>query len=80
MFGLLGGVSLVAFAGVVLVAIFILTSWLGRPVIFGFDEGPAQPIAFPHPKHVEDLGLSCTFCHRNVDKGRPPPYPPLACA
>ena len=66
---MLGGVSLVAFGGVVLVAIFILTSWLGRPVIFGFDEGPAQPIAFPHTTHVESLGLDCTFCHRNVDKG-----------
>ncbi len=68
-FGLLGGASLVAFAGVVLVAIYILTAWLGQPVIFGFDEGPTQPIAFPHPTHVEELGLSCTFCHRNVDKG-----------
>jgi len=66
---LLGGVGLAAFAGIVLVAIFIISAWFGRPVIFGFDEGPAQPIAFPHTRHVEDLGLDCTFCHRNVEKG-----------
>ncbi len=69
LFALLGGVGLVAFAGVVLVTIFIISAWFGRPVIFGFDEGPAQPIAFPHTRHVEDLGLDCTFCHRNVEKG-----------
>jgi len=69
LFALLGGVGLAAFAGVVLVSIFIISAWFGRPVIFGFDEGPAQPIAFPHTRHVEDLGLDCTFCHRNVEKG-----------
>ncbi|HET9016924.1 MAG TPA: cytochrome c3 family protein [Thermomicrobiaceae bacterium] len=26
----------------------------------------AQPIAFPHPFHVDVLGLQCTFCHRDA--------------
>ncbi len=39
---------------------------LGIFEVFGFNEGPDQPIAFPHTVHVQDLGLDCTFCHRNV--------------
>ena len=65
----LGGGSLVLFAGTVLVLIVVISAWLGRPVLFGYDEGPTQPIAFPHTVHVQELGLDCTFCHRNVDKG-----------
>ena len=65
----MGGVGLAAFAGVALALTFLISAWLGRPVVFGFDEGPDQPIAFPHPTHVEQLGLDCTFCHRNVTKG-----------
>lgn len=48
---------------------FILSSWWARPIVFGYDEGPDQPIAFPHTTHVQDLGMECTFCHRNVEKG-----------
>ena len=48
---------------------FCISAWLGRPVVFGYSEGPDQPIAFPHPTHVEDLGMDCTFCHRNVTEG-----------
>ena len=41
----------------------------GRPV-FGFGAGgPDQPIAFPHDVHVEEKGIQCEFCHRNVTKG-----------
>ena len=29
----------------------------------------SQPIAFPHPVHVEQLGLSCTFCHESAERG-----------
>ena len=68
-FGVLGGVGLLAFVGTALVLTFVISSWLGRPVIFGYTDGPTQPIAFPHTVHVEDLGLDCTFCHRNVAKG-----------
>lgn len=69
LFGALGGVGLVVFIGVALVLTFVVSSWLGRPVVFGFDDGPAQPIAFPHTTHVQELELDCTFCHRNVTEG-----------
>ncbi|MFL2784778.1 MAG: cytochrome c3 family protein [Dehalococcoidia bacterium] len=69
--GILGIFGLGAFAGVVIALTFVITAWLGRPVIFGsteFREGPNQPIAFPHETHVKNLGMDCTFCHRNVEK------------
>lgn len=69
LFGILGVVGLAGFVGTALVIIFVITAWLGSPVIFGSDEGPDQPIAFPHTTHVQELGLDCTFCHRNVTKG-----------
>ena len=65
----LGLSGLLAFAVIVLMLTWLISAWLGRPVVFGFDEGPDQPIAFPHTVHVETLGLDCTFCHRNVEKG-----------
>ncbi len=66
--GALGVLGLGALAGVTLVLIFVISAWLGRPVVFG-KEGPDQPIAFPHLRHVTDLGMDCTFCHRNVTVG-----------
>lgn len=69
--GIFGVAALGAFVGLVLVLTFVLSAWLDRPVIFGssgFQEGPDQPIAFPHSTHVQDLGMDCTFCHRNVEK------------
>ena len=69
--GFLGVGALGAFVGLVVVLTFVLSAWLDRPVIFGssgFQEGPDQPIAFPHSTHVQDLGMDCTFCHRNVKK------------
>ena len=64
----LGGLGS-AVVGLVVVA-FVIPAWLGMPLnVFGFNEGPDQPIAFPHTVHVGELGLDCTFCHRNVTKG-----------
>ena len=63
--GLAGGTLAVTLAA------FVISAWLGLPLdVFGFNEGPEQPIAFPHTTHVQDIGLDCTFCHRNVTKGR----------
>ena len=63
----LGG--LVVSAVMVLVAIYILVAWWSKP-IFGFGAGgPDQPIAFKHTVHVQDAGIPCEFCHRNVTKG-----------
>src|SRR6478672_1358885 len=35
--------------------------------------GPAQPVAFPHPKHAGavaqgGLGLNCLYCHNSANK------------
>ena len=77
-FGVLGAVSLAVGGGMVLAFVFIISAWLGRPVIFGFNEGPDQPIAFPHTVHVQEVGLDCTFCHRNVTKGAAATIPAVA--
>ena len=65
--GVLGAVLLGVFIGIVLVLTFVISSWLGQPVIFA-QEAPDQPIEFPHETHVKELGMDCTFCHRNVEK------------
>jgi hypothetical protein len=40
-------------AALVFVVVFVVTAWLGRPLpVFGFAEGPDQPIPFPHPTHA----------------------------
>ena len=67
--GTLGVITLAFLVVAALALTFVISAWLGRPVVFGYSEGPDQPIAFPHPTHVEDLGMDCTFCHRNVTKG-----------
>ena len=62
--GLIGTVVLL------LVVIFILRAWWTTPFeVFGFGDSPDQPIAFPHTVHVEDAGINCAFCHRNVAIG-----------
>lgn len=66
--GAFGVVGLGVTVGVVLGLTFVVSAWLGRPVVFGYSQGPEQPIAFPHTRHVQDLGMDCTFCHRNVTK------------
>lgn len=67
--GALGVLSLGVLVGVLLGLTWMISAWLGRPVIFASETGPTQPIAFPHPTHVQDLGMDCTFCHRNVNVG-----------
>ena len=62
--GLAGLVATIAITG------FFLSAWLGLPLaVYGQSEGPDQPIAFPHTVHVQQIGLDCTFCHRNVTVG-----------
>ena len=65
--GLSGAVGLFVLAAILT---FVVTAWLGRPLsVFGQTDAPTQPIDFPHTVHVEEIGLDCTFCHRNVTKG-----------
>ncbi len=61
--------GLVVTAIMVFVMVFILTAWWSTP-LFGFGSGgPEQPIAFSHQVHVDQAGIQCEFCHRNVAKG-----------
>ena len=63
----LGG--LVMTVVVILVVLYILRAWWSTP-LFGFGAGgPDQPIAFPHTVHVQQAGIQCEFCHRNVTAG-----------
>lgn len=50
--GFTGVVSLAVLVGVVLGITYVLSAWLGRPVVFAYEEGPTQPIAFPHTVHA----------------------------
>ena len=51
----------------IVIGAFVISAWWGLPLdAFGLNEGPDQPIAFPHTVHVQDLGVDCTFCHRTV--------------
>jgi hypothetical protein len=41
------------------------------------DQGysPEQPIAFPHPQHVQKLGMNCLYCHFAANKAFDPGMP-----
>ena len=64
----LGIGGLVTAVVVIIGLTWVVSAWFGTPIIFGSDEGPDQPIDFPHTTHVQNLGLDCTFCHREVTK------------
>ena len=68
LFSTLGIGGLAAAVVVVLGLTWVISAWIGTPIIFASEEGPEQPIAFPHTTHVQDLGMDCTFCHREVTK------------
>jgi hypothetical protein len=40
--------------------------------------GPAQPIAFPHPVHVQKLGMNCVYCHYAANKSPDPGLPAVS--
>jgi hypothetical protein len=40
--------------------------------------GPAQPIAFPHPVHVQKLGMNCLYCHYTANKSPDPGLPAVS--
>ncbi len=63
--GILGGVATLLGIAALFGLVLMISAWLGQPVVFG-GNAPEQPIAFPHTRHVQDLGLDCTFCHRTV--------------
>lgn len=36
---------------------------------------PVQPIKFPHPVHVKELGMNCLYCHNAANKSPDPGLP-----
>ena len=39
---------------------------------------PVQPIAFPHPTHVQTLGMNCLYCHFSANKSPDPGFPAMS--
>jgi hypothetical protein len=39
---------------------------------------PVQPIAFPHPTHVQKLGMNCLYCHNAAYKSNDPGLPAVS--
>jgi hypothetical protein len=39
------------------------------------NRAPVQPIAFPHPVHVQKLGMNCLYCHNAANKSNDPGLP-----
>jgi hypothetical protein len=39
---------------------------------------PDQPIAFPHPRHVQTLGMNCLYCHFSANKAMDPGLPSVS--
>jgi len=55
---------------VIFVVVLIAVAALAAPTVMAqFSGAPAQPVGFTHVTHVKQLGLDCTFCHRNVARG-----------
>jgi hypothetical protein len=36
---------------------------------------PEQPVRFPHPQHVQTLGMNCLYCHFSANKSPDPGMP-----
>jgi hypothetical protein len=39
------------------------------------NRSPVQPIKFPHPVHVQTLGMNCLYCHFSADRSPDPGLP-----
>lgn len=42
------------------------------------NRSPVQPIKFPHPVHVQKLGMNCIYCHYSANKSPDPGLPAVA--
>jgi hypothetical protein len=42
------------------------------------NRSPDQPIAFPHPVHVQKLGMNCLYCHYTANKSPDPGLPAVS--
>ena len=54
-------------------AVTVLSAYSGASSSEGF--APEQPIAFPHPVHVQTLGMNCLYCHFSANKSPDPGMP-----
>ena len=64
------GLIAVAFAAAVLSAYSGASSPEGA--------APVQPIAFPHPVHVKNLGMNCAYCHFAANQSPDPGLPAVS--
>ena len=51
----------------------LLSAYSGASSSQGFS--PVQPIKFPHPVHVQTLGMNCLYCHYSANKSPDPGLP-----
>ena len=51
----------------------LLSAYSGASSSQGF--APVQPINFPHPVHVQTLGMNCLYCHYSANKSPDPGLP-----
>ena len=42
------------------------------------NRSPIQPINFPHPVHVQKLGMNCLYCHNAANKSPDPGLPAVS--
>lgn len=67
-------------AAFLFVSVVISAKMLGHffwPLDDIFVSAPTQPIAFPHPAHVQQAGIDCVFCHRTVTTQPAASIPPV---
>lgn len=76
LFSALGVGGLAVLAAVAALFLWVMFAWFTIPPATG--EGPEQPIDFPHTTHVEELGLDCVFCHREVTTSAQASIPAVA--
>lgn len=76
LFSALGVGGLAVLAAVDALFLWVMFAWFTIPPATG--EGPEQPIDFPHTTHVEELGLDCVFCHREVTTSAQASIPAVA--
>ena len=50
-----------------------LSAYSGASSSQGF--APAQPVNFPHPRHVQQLGMNCLYCHYSANRSPDPGLP-----
>ncbi len=55
------------------IAAAILSAYSGASSSQGVS--PVQPIDFPHPVHVQTLGMNCLYCHYSANKSPDPGMP-----